>query len=194
MIFAETERLILRRALPADLEPLLHSWADPEMTRYTGEKPDIRGFLSNLIADMQAQLPGDMEPGGPWSQFIVERRADGAVVGDLGVGFGIPGERQVELGYRILPAHHRQGFAREAVAGIIDYLIERHEIHRFVGVAALANEASVALLRSLGFRQEGHFRQSFLCRGKWIDDGYFALLASEWRAFRPPGRGSPQSR
>ena len=43
------------------------------------------------------------------------------------------------------------------------------------------NVASERVLRSLGFRQEGLFRQSFRCEGEWVDDLYFALLASEWR-------------
>jgi RimJ/RimL family protein N-acetyltransferase len=184
MIFAETERVILRRAREADLDPLLVSWSDPEMTRYTGVKPDVRGFLGQLIADMQVKQPGETEPGGPWYQFIIERRSDGAVVGDIGVGFEVPGERQVELGYRIHPAHQRQGYARGAVAAIIDWLIEAHRTHRFVGVAATENARSTALLRSLGFRQEGRFRQSFWCNGEWLDDSYFALLASEWRERR----------
>ncbi len=188
MIFAETERLILRRAVAADLEPLVESWSDPEMTLHTGVRPDVRAFLSKIIADMQVKQPGDQEPGGPWYQFIAERRDDGAVVGDLGVGFGVPGERQVELGYRILPAFHRRGYAREAVLALVDWLLDQHQIHRFVAVAAAENAASIGLLRSLGFRQEGHFRQSFLCNGEWIDDAYFALLADEWRALRLRGR------
>jgi ribosomal-protein-alanine N-acetyltransferase len=181
MIFAETERLVLRRARETDLEPLLASWSDPEMSRYTGVRPDLRTFIADMIADMQIKAPGDGGPGGPWYQFIAERRGDGRLVGDVGVGFGVPGERQVELGYRILPEHQRQGYGREAVAAIIRYLIEAHDIHRFVGIAASLNLASIAVLRSLGFRQEGHFRRSFLCHGEWLDDDYYALLASEWR-------------
>ena len=181
MIFAVSERLVLRRARPEDLEPLVFSWSDPEMSHWTPKREDQRGFVEQMIADMQAKEPGDLGPGGPWYQFIVERREDGALVGDLGVGFGVPGENQVELGYRILPAFHRRGYAREAVAALIDYLIDNHSIHRLVAVAAAENEASNAVLRSLGFRQEGHFRESFWCRGEWVDDHYFALLAREWR-------------
>lgn len=188
MIFAATERLVLRRPREEDLEPLLASWSDPEMTRYTDVKPDVRAFVARMIGDMQVKEPGQLEPGGPWYQFVAERREDGALVGDLGVGFEVPGRRQVELGYRVLPAYHRQGYGREAAAGIIDLLIERHGIHRFVGIAAAENVASIALLRSLGFRQEGHFRESFLCRGEWIDDAYLALLASEWTGLKRPGR------
>jgi RimJ/RimL family protein N-acetyltransferase len=180
MIFAQSERLLLRRPREEDLEPLLVSWSDPVMTRYTGLKPDIRAFLTRLIADMSAKEPGQTEPGGPWYQYIVVRRDDGAMVGDIGVGFWVPGERQVELGYRIHPAFHRRGYAREAVAAMIDHLIAAHDVHRFVSVAASANAASIAVLRGLGYRQEGHFRQSFLCHDEWLDDCYYALLASEW--------------
>ena len=180
MIFARSERLLLRTPRESDLEPLLASWSDPESVKYTSEKPDLPGFLSQLIADMQVKAPGDQDPGGPWFQYVVERVRDGTVVGDLGAGFFVPGERQVELGYRIHPSHRRKGYAKEALAALISHLIEAHDIHRFVAVAASINAASIAVLRSLGFRQEGRFRQSFLCNGAWLDDDYFALLASEW--------------
>jgi RimJ/RimL family protein N-acetyltransferase len=180
MIFAETQRLILRRPREADLEPLLPGWSDPEMTRYMNRRDDPRRFVAGMIADMRAKAPGESEPGGPWYNLVVERREDGTVVGDLGVGFDVPGERQVELGWRILPAFQRRGYAREAAAGLIGWLIDAHGVHRFVGVAASLNRASIALLKSLGFRHEGHFRESFYCQGEWIDDDYYALLASEW--------------
>lgn len=182
MIFAQSERLILRRARAEDLEPLVYSWSDPEMSRWTPDREDKRGFIARMIEDMQVKRPGECDPGGPWYQFIAERREDGVLIGDVGVGFEVPGERQAEIGYRILPAFHRQGYAREAVAALLDYLIAEHEMHRFVGVVAAPNEASKGVLRSLGFRHEGHFRQSFWCNGEWVDDDYFALLASEWTA------------
>jgi RimJ/RimL family protein N-acetyltransferase len=180
VIFAETERLILRRPKAEDFEPFLRSWDDPDMTRFTGRRPDPPAFIRQLIDEMQTKQPGDAQPQ-PWYQVAIEARATGATVGDAGIGFGVPGERQVELGYRIHPDHQRLGYGREAVAAVIDWLIAEHRIHRFVAVAAAQNAASIELLRALGFRQEGHFRQSFWCNGEWLDDAYFALLAEEWR-------------
>ena len=182
MIYARSERLILRSPRESDFEPLLASWADPESVRFTGEKEDLPDFLRHMIADMQTKRPGDQDPGGPWFQYVIERKEDSALVGDLGVGFFVPGEHQVELGYRIHPDQRRKGYASEALTALIRYLIEEHGIHRFVGVAASLNAPSIAVLRSLGFRREGQFRESFRCNGAWIDDDYFALLASEWMA------------
>lgn len=184
MILAETRRLILRRPKPEDYDSFLRSWDDPEMSRFTGRRENVDQFIRELIAEMQAKQPGESGPSGGWYQVTIERREDGGVVGDIGLGFDVPGERQVELGYRIHPDFHRRGYAREAVAAIIGWLIERHSVHRFVGIAAAPNIASTALLRSLGFRREGQFRQSFLCNGEWLDDEYYALLATEWRAQR----------
>lgn len=184
MIFTTSERLILRCPTAADYETLVETWSHPEMTRWVPHREDCPAFLKALIADMKAKQPGDTDPGGPWYQFILERKADGAVIGDIGVGFWVPGEHQVELGYRIHLARQRQGYAREAVAAIIDWLIAERGIHRFVGVVAAPHAASIAVLRSLGFRQEGFFRESFWCNGEWVDDVYFALLASEWRERR----------
>ena len=184
MIFARSERLLLRRAREEDLDSLAPGWSDPAMTRFTNARPDPQGFLRRMIADMQVKSPGEAEPGGPWYQYIVERTSDNIVVGDLGAGFGVPGERQVELGYRILPGYQRRGYAREAVAALIDHLAAEHAIHRFVAIAAEPNEASRAVLHSLGFRQEGRFAKSFWCNGEWLDDAYYALLAEEWRARR----------
>ena len=56
----------------------------------------------------------------------------------------------------------------------LDFLFPRTTTIKF-GLATTR-----ALLRSLGFRREGRFRQSFWCNGRWLDDDYYALLASEW--------------
>lgn len=186
MIFAETERLILRRPRAADHEAFLRSWDDPQMTRYTIPRINVGQFVAELIAEMESKQPGETGPNGSWYQVTMELKESGAVVGDIGVGFEVPGERQVELGYRVHPDYQRLGLGREAVAAIIDWLVAEHEIHRFVGIVAAPHQASIALLKALGFRQEGHFRQSFWCGGEWLDDLYFALLASEWRGLQPP--------
>lgn len=178
MIFARSARLILRRPRRADIDTLMRLRSDPALNRFTGP-PKSEEWVVDLVREMEAKSPGETQPS-PWYQFMIERTRDGVAIGDIGVGFAIPGERQVELGYRIDTPFHRQGYAREALTAMIDYLIAEHGIHRFVAVAAGLNHASAALLHALGFRREGVFRQGFLCHGEWLDDHYFALLASEW--------------
>ena len=58
---------------------------------------------------------------------------------------------------------------------------ERHRIQASVDPR---NVASMALLRSLGMRQEAHFRESLWLQDAWVDDVVFAMLAREWPSHR----------
>ncbi|MNY57810.1 hypothetical protein D3C86_1940720 [compost metagenome] len=42
------------------------------------------------------------------------------------------------------------------------------------------DEAAIALLRSLGFREEGYFVENAFVDGKWVNHYQFAMLKSEW--------------
>jgi RimJ/RimL family protein N-acetyltransferase len=44
------------------------------------------------------------------------------------------------------------------------------------------NEASAALMRRLGMRQEAHLRENEIFKGAWGDELVFAVLEGEWKA------------
>jgi RimJ/RimL family protein N-acetyltransferase len=73
------------------------------------------------------------------------------------VGFHGPPDDQgrVEIGYGIVPAQRRQGYAREAIAGLTDWAFATGEARVCVASVSPLNTASLALVRSLGFRQVG---------------------------------------
>jgi RimJ/RimL family protein N-acetyltransferase len=68
------------------------------------------------------------------------------------------------------------------LGGLLDLAFGEWGYRRAVGSVDPRNVASMALLRSLGFRQEAHHVESCLIRGEWVDDVVFAMLAREWRA------------
>ena len=134
-----------------------------------------------MCAAMQDAVPGE-QPG--WHQYVIERATDRIIVGDIGVNFGGPGERQAEIGYSLHPDFWGQGFASEALASLLTHLFDDHRIHRIVAVTGIDNTRSRALLARLGFRHEGTFVESFCEFGtqRWVDDAGYALLAREWGA------------
>ena len=84
---------------------------------------------------------------------------DGAMVGHIGY-HGPPGANAlrapdaVEIGYTIFPEHRRQGYATEAVRALLEHA-RGQGIHRVIASVGPRNEASLALVRRLGFVEVG---------------------------------------
>jgi [ribosomal protein S5]-alanine N-acetyltransferase len=60
----------------------------------------------------------------------------------------------VEIGYGIVPAHRRQGYATEAVGALLDWA-RGEGISHFVALVAPDNEPSLKIIRKLGFVRTG---------------------------------------
>jgi RimJ/RimL family protein N-acetyltransferase len=78
------------------------------------------------------------------------------------------------------------------VVALLDYLFTVLNKHRVFASVDPRNEASMALLRSVGMRQEAHFRQSLFWKGEWVDDVVLGLLRSEWKYPSTPVCGGPR--
>jgi RimJ/RimL family protein N-acetyltransferase len=79
---------------------------------------------------------------------------DGPVVGHAGF-HGPPDERgMVEVGYFVLEAHRRRGYARAALRGLLAYATE-HRARVARASISPGNAASLALVRSSGFVRIG---------------------------------------
>lgn len=176
----ETARLVLRAFTPADAPALAAYRSDPEVSRYQSwEAPVPMEEAERLAATFSAGDPRD--PG--WFQYAVERRLAPGLVGDLGVCRSEDG-RQAELGFTFAPAFQGHGYATEAVARIVEFLLLDEGLHRISAECDERNVRSAKLLERVGFRREGHLVQSTWIKGEWTDDLLYGLLASEYRAAR----------
>ena len=61
----------------------------------------------------------------------------------------------LEVGYTVFEPFRRQGYATEAVVGILRWAQAEHGVRHFVASVGPWNEPSLALVRRLGFRQTG---------------------------------------
>lgn len=172
-----TARLKLDRLEPRDAAMLYAYRTHPAVSRYQGWAPASLDEAARFIRDQRSIA---FDTPGTWFQFAIRLRESGLLAGDLGVRFP-EDARQVEIGFTLAPEHQHRGYAREAVAAVLDHLFEVFGKHRVFASVDPRNEASLALLRRLGFRQEAHFRESIWFKGEWADDLVFGLLKSEWR-------------
>jgi len=85
-----------------------------------------------------------------------------------------------EIGITISHLEQQKGFATEALLGLMAFLFDTCNVHRIVETVDADNIASIKLMNSAGFRQEGHFVENIFFKGKWGSEIQFALLKREW--------------
>ena len=175
-----TPRLRLDALTSGDAAALYAYRGDPEVARYQGWQPVSPDEAAEWIEALAAEpAPGH------WWQRAIRLRDSGELIGDLGLGLAADEKGGVELGITIAPSHQGRGYAAEALRAALDWAFARGA-NRATASVDPRNTASVALLCSLGMRQEAHFRESYWLRGEWADDLVFALLAREWRTGADP--------
>jgi [ribosomal protein S5]-alanine N-acetyltransferase len=129
----------------ADAEALLGARIPPRWGR-THER------LLRLRLDQLEQDPGSQ----PWLlRAVVLRERDRRIIGHIGFHAPPDARGAVEVGYAIEPEYRRRGFAREAVRALFGWATETHAIHHFVASVSPTNQASLGLIRQLGFHQTG---------------------------------------
>ncbi|QMW21822.1 GNAT family N-acetyltransferase [Sandaracinobacteroides saxicola] len=167
-----TERLLIRPALPGDAAAI---HAVRQTAPFQPQGRSIAGFRA-MVVDMRKVAIGG-ESG--WQQFVMLSKADGALVGDIGVNFGNPSVEQAEIGFTLHTDAQGQGLAAEGIGRMADHLLGEHGLHRLVAFCDIRNRAAHRLLSRLRFRQEGHHRAAWRVNGDWIDELSFARLAGE---------------
>lgn len=87
-----------------------------------------------------------------------------------------PSYSSCEIGYKFDSDYQHKGFAREAVAMTVSVAFAALGLHRVYARVMPENTASIKLLKSLLFEEEGLERECIKIQGKWQDHLRFSLL------------------
>ncbi|AOM80183.1 GNAT family N-acetyltransferase [Pedobacter steynii] len=115
-----------------------------------------------------------------WSRYCLKNKANDEIIGDFAFKLRRNNQYIGEIKINISPTEQRKGYAKETVSAALSFLFKNAKVNRVVKTIDAQNEAAIALLRSLGFREEGYFIENVFVGGKWINEYQFALLKSEW--------------
>ena len=170
----ETPNLHLRQLTEDDAADLLAVFADEEVTRfydlYSYESLDEALELIDFFSESF-----EVERSIRWG---IARKTDNRIVGTC--GYVWLRRFRGEIGYELHRTFWRQGIMKEALAAIVQFGFQQLGLNRIEALVMMDNEASISLLRSLGFQHEGILREHDYFKGQFHDMHCFALLKNEW--------------
>lgn len=157
-----TERLLLRKARESDLEAIHCVLSNAEATAYWYEPAHSTLQQSKEWLESMIQIPeqtGD--------DFIVEH--EGRVIGKAGFhAFPL-------IGFILHPNSWGHGFAREALAAVIERAFASHRLAFIEADVDPRNERSLRVLKSLQFLEVRRAQRTWNVGGHWCDSVYLRL-------------------
>jgi RimJ/RimL family protein N-acetyltransferase len=173
-----TKRLTLRRLASGDWKDLLEFLSDEETFRYApGNLLDEDAILRWLESDPHVKLTT------PDQTFYLglTLRDGGKLIGHLGLRLSTPELQQAYVTILLNRAFQKQGFAREALAEVLNFCFEKIKLHRVSSSCDSRNTAALKLLETGGLRREGEFVKDSRIHGEWMNTVWYAALGEEQR-------------
>lgn len=172
-----TERLLLRNLKASDVNDFFTYRSNPEVTKYQGFDVMTLEQCKDFIA-IYIDKPFGVQ--GEWVQYGIELKETKTLIGDFAIRLDTHDARLAEIGLTISHTYQQKGFAKETLRGLVHWLFETHNIHRITEIVDEENIASIKLLQSVGFRQEGHFIENIFHKGRWCNEYQYSILKREW--------------
>jgi RimJ/RimL family protein N-acetyltransferase len=136
--------------------------SDPRAMRYWSTPPhatldETREWVASMVQAPSAES----------DDYVIE--LDGRLIGKAGCW------RVPEIGYILHPNHWGRGYAREAMAAVIDHLFATRGLEKIIADVDPRNTASIGLLLRLGFAETHRARGTWQVGDELCDSVYFAL-------------------
>ncbi len=115
------------------------------------------------------------------ASYLIRHRQCGALIGYVNINNIVRGAlRSGYLGYAAFASHSGRGLMTAGLAAVISDAFTDLGLHRLEANIQPDNARSLALVRRLGFRQEGLSPRYLLVDGDWRDHERWAILAEHW--------------
>ena len=152
-----TERLILRKVTPDDVDDLFLLDSNPDVMKYVGMKPltkkeETLKMIENLINQYKNNKT---------ARLAVIEKSSNRLIGWSGIKLltdEVNGYKNVhELGYRFLPEFWGKGYATESARASLDFGFNQLNANTIYAYADVENHSSNYILTQLGFENKGTF-------------------------------------
>jgi ribosomal-protein-alanine N-acetyltransferase len=133
--------------------------------------------LPSTVQEFQAYLRRYEQAAG--ESLVVCVRDTGAIVGLVSINSIIRGRFQSgSLAYAVFAPASGQGYMSEGLGLVLRYAFGQLRLHRLEAQIQPGNQASLKLVRRLGFRNEGYSPDLLFIDGMWRDHERWAITSS----------------
>ena len=191
-VFAETDRLVLRRFTSDDFDLIVELDADPQVKRYIDNGAPVD---RQEVAEMLEWWLGYYERGDGYGFWAAIEKSSGRFIGwfHLRPGHGA-GPREPELGYRLRRDAWGHGYATEGSRALIDKAFAELGADRVYASTMAVNIASRRVMEKAGLRFVRTFHADWPVRipGDEEGDVEYAIDRAQWEHDRSAGPGGAQ--
>jgi RimJ/RimL family protein N-acetyltransferase len=147
-----TERLSIEPLSIADLETFVEYRQDPEIARF--QSWDTSYSHSQAQELIESQKGVQISSRNDWLQLGIHLAVNGILIGDLAIHRLNEEELAFEIGFTVAGKFQRQGYAKEALITLMDYLIQEVGATKLEASTDRRNRRSIKLLEAVGFHHE----------------------------------------
>lgn len=169
----ETGRLLLRRMTLADAPEMFFFRSDETVMKFIGREPvKIISEAEEFIEKIESGINSNNTI--MWG--IVLKESPEKLIGTI-CYWNIQMENyRAEIGFLLHPNYWRKGIMKEAINRILEYGFNVMKLHSIEGRTHADNIASASVLEATGFLKEGHLKEEFYFRGKFLDSVIYSRL------------------
>ncbi len=181
MIPYETKRLLLRTS-EASLAPDVLDFYLQNQKEFSAVEPfDTADFFTLPIQRRNLSLEERLQSEGRMVRFWIYKKEDpDHTIGTFSfMNIRLGSFCSATLGYKMDRDARHHGYCREAISFGIDYVSNRYSLHRIDATVKPTNQASINLLESIGFKEEGLLKQNVKLNGVWTNHLLYGLIISE---------------
>jgi RimJ/RimL family protein N-acetyltransferase len=154
VVVLQTERLVLSEVAEDDWAFMLELLNSPGFLLNIGDRgvrteDEARAYIRDRVR-------GSYQANG-FGMWLVLEKASGVPVGLAGL-VKRDGLEDPDVGYAFAEPAWGRGYAQESAAAVMRHAREKLGIGRLAAITALDNHASMAVLRKVGFREQGVIR------------------------------------
>ncbi len=170
-----TERLLLRAFTTNDAKDIQFIRNNDTVMQYmdSPRHTTVQDAVLFITANLDAYAKGN---GLFW---VITDRTTGAFMGDFSFWRIDRKNSRAEIGYTLKPEYWGKGYMKETMTALLHFGFNHMNLHSFEANVNPNNEASKALLKRMGFRQEAYFRENYFFNGAFLDSEIYCLLQAD---------------